>query len=587
MKKNYLLLFFIALLFGTATMRGQSVEYNAIDSEAGYIMKIGSGYLVLKDQQATTTDKKDEATLLSINQKKAEGDGIIEVLSKKDHGVNGLYYIYSSRKKTTKLAQHGIHFLYEKKDGKYYLKTHTIIKKKGATELYLSNVSGKLTFSPSISPNAVVEITNPDGASDAEVVLNAKKMRETLALFQAHRDGVGHSPNGFFGAGLGQYPIPTPTPSPKPNVTNFDYATYQLYLEGHSDIGAGNAASEKQQMDTFKDALKLNLPQKGTFVVVTTKSQFEDAVRENAKTFGTQVNIDVVAGLSQPAKYLKASTAGYTLTDNKSEAAVFYFDGQHLTGIDNGFGLGTPGYTQTEDDQKAVIAQGKLEKTLDAGSYSLKVGDKFVKLDRTGGLSLSTNESDSHLFLEEAKKFTLNTDELGYISFFAPTAVEVPSDVEVYSGEINAQNSVITFKKLNAKQIPANTAVLLRKGTSKGSFEVNKIASATSTISNNGLRGYTVSSKDHLSNAYGLSVEAGKLVFKPLEQGVRAFRAVIYDNNVAGAPAYYPTAFAPEGIQGVTVDDNQAEVFDLAGRRVEAPVKGQVYVKNGKKFIQK
>ena len=70
-------------------------------------------------------------------------------------------------------------------------------------------------------------------------------------------------------------------------------------------------------------------------------------------------------------------------------------------------------------------------------------------------------------------------------------------------------------------------------------------------------------------------------------QGVRAFRAVIYNNNAGGAPAYYPTAFAPEGIQGVTVDDNQAEVFDLAGRRVEAPVKGQVYVKNGKKFIQK
>ena len=278
---------------------------------------------------------------------------------------------------------------------------------------------------------------------------------------------------------------------------------------------------------------------------------------------------------------------GYTFTENKSEAAVFYFDGQHLTGIDNGFGLGEAKYDLTASAQTAVIAQGKLEKTLDAGSYSLKVGDKFVKLDRTGGLSLTTNESDSHLFLEEATKFTLSTDKLGYISFFAPTAVEVPSDVDVYSGKINAQNSVITFTKLNSKQIPANTAVLLRKGTGKGSFEVEKIASTTYTIGNNSLKGYTVSSSDHLSNAYGLTVENNKLVFKPLTQGVRAFRAVIYNNNAAGAPAYYPTAFTPEGIQGVTVDDNQAEVFDLAGRRVEAPVKGQVYVKNGKKFIQK
>ena len=478
---------------------------------------------------------------------------------------------------TGSIKQNGffLKFKYSLEGGKYYLKAAQGTKTTGK---YLTYKSGVLSFESAASADAVIEIINPNGASDTEVTLNAKKMRETLALFQANRVGTGHSPNGFFGAGVGQYPVPT--------VADFDYATYNLFLEGHADIGNSTAASEMEKMETVKNALKLNLPKSGTFVVVTTKSQFEDAVRANAKTFGTKVDIDAVAGPSQSAQYLMASAEGYKLTDDKSKAAVFYFDGQHLTGIDNGFGLGTPSYTQTENDQKAVIAQGKLEKTLDAGSYSLKVGDKFVKLDRTGGLSLTTNESDSHLFLEEATKFTLSTDKLGYISFFAPTAVEVPSDVDVYSGKINAQNSVISFTKLNSKQIPAKTAVLL-KGTANSSFEVEKIASTTSTISDNGLKGYTVSSSDHLSNAYGLTVENNKLVFKPLTQGVRAFRAVIYNNNAAGAPAYYPTAFTPEGIQGVTVDDNQAEVFDLAGRRVEAPVKGQVYVKNGKKFIQK
>ena len=574
MKKNYLLLFFIALLFGIGTLPGRALEFSKIDPTAGYIMKIGSGYLVLKDGTTiTTTTNKDEATLLSVNTENP--NKITSIVSKKDNGGNALSYKYKKRKFV--LNQNGFYseFLYEQNGGKYYLRTQA----GKDTEQYLSNVSGELTFEPSPSPNAVIEIINPNGASDTEVTLNAKKMRETLALFQANRVGTGHSPNGFFGAGVGQYPVPT--------VADFDYATYNLFLEGHADIGNSTAASEMERMERFKDALKLNLPKSGTFVVVTTKSQYEDAVRANAKTFRTKVDIDAAAGTSQPAKYLKASAEGYTLTENKSEAAVFYFDGQHLTGIDNGFGLGEAKYDLTANDQKAVIAQGKLEKTLDAGSYSLKVGDKFVKLDRTGGLSLSTNESDSHLFLEEATKFTLNTDKLGYISFFAPTAVEVPSDVDVYSGKINAQNSVITFTKLNSKQIPANTAVLLRKGTGETSFEVKKIASTTSTISDNGLRGYTVSSKDHLNNAYGLTVENNKLVFKPLVQGVRAFRAVIYSNNAAGASAYYPTAFAPEGIQGVTVDDNQAEVFDLAGRRVEAPVKGQVYVKNGKKFIQK
>ena len=574
MKKNYLLLFFIALLFGIGTLPGRALEFSKIDPTVGYVMKIGSGFLFIENggtKKIGCVNDQSQATKLAFSPSQSEPD-LIESISAKTYS-GALKYM-----NTGSIKQNGffLKFKYSLEGGKYYLKAAQGTKTTGK---YLTYKSGVLSFESAASSDAVIEIVNPNGASATEVTLNAKKMRATLALFQAHRVGIDHSPNGFFGTGVGQYPVPT--------VADFDYATYHIYLEGHADIGNGNAASEMERMERFKDALKLNLPKSGTFVVVTTKSQFEDAVRANAKTFRTKVDIDAVAGTSQPAQYLMASATGYKLTDDKSKAAVFYFDGHYLTGIDNGFGLGTPSYTQTENDQKAVIAQGKLEKTLDAGSYSLKVGDKFVKLDRTGGLSLSTNESDSHLFLEEATKFKLNTDELGYISFFAPTAMKVPAGVEVYSGKINAQNSVITFTKVNTQQIPANTAVLLRKGTSQGSFEVEKIASTTSTIGNNFLKGYTVSSSDHLSNAYGLTVEGHKLVFKPLVQGVRAFRAVIYSNTAAGAPTYYPTAFAPEGIQGVTVDDNQAEVFDLAGRRVEAPVKGQVYVKNGKKFIQK
>ena len=574
MKKNYLLLFFIALLFGIGTLPGRALEFSKIDPQVGYVMKIGSGYLFIEnggDKKIECVNDQSQATKLAFSPSPSES-GLIESISAKTYS-GALKYMNNG---IIKQKAFFLKFKYSLEGGKYYLKA---AQGTNTTGKYLTNKSGVLSFESDASADAVIEIINPNGASPTEVTLNAIKMRETLALFQAHRQGIDHSPNGFFGKGVGQYPIPT--------VADFDYVTYRVYLEGHAELGNGNAASEMEKMQTVKDALKLNLPKSGTFVVVTTKSQYEDAVRANAKTFRTKVDIDAAAGLSQPAKYLMASATGYKLTDNKSEAAVFYFDGQHLTGIDNGFGLGEAKYDLTASAQTAVIAQGKLEKTLDAGSYSLKVGDKFVKLDGTNGLSLSTSESDSHLFLEEATKFTLNTDDLGYISFFAPTAVKVPAGVEVYSGNINAQNSVITFNKVNTQQIPANTAVLLRKVTGKGSFEVEKTASTTSTIGNNSLKGYTVSSSDHLSNAYGLTVENNKLVFKPLVQGVRAFRAVIYNNNAGGAPAYYPTAFTPEGIQGVTVDDNQAEVFDLAGRRVEAPVKGQVYVKNGKKFIQK
>lgn len=572
MKKNYLLLFFIALLFGIGTLPGRADGNSGIDVNLEYHFKIGNGYIKKNGASFDCVADKSQATVMKFSAM-SSGTSV-----KFGPYINNKYTAIRYDKKGKFSIIGNDTFEYVTISGKHYLKAT-------AYDLgYLTNENGKLVFKPTATPNAVFEFENKNGDNSAAVA-KGKELMKTFAMFQCmqHSEtgvGVIRNQSPLVGNGLGQYPLPT--------FKDWKYTTDNMFLDVHTNFAPATVDSDIRNLEGAINALKIT-PVTSGYVYITTKSKYEQAIRDTTSGAGhSQLPVnDQLVGPSQSAQYLMASAEGYKLTDDKSKAAVFYFDGQHLTGIDNGFGLGTPSYTQTENDQKAVIAQGKLEKTLDAGSYSLKVGDKFVKLDRDNGLSLSTSESDSHLFLEEATKFTLNTDELGYISFFAPTAVKVPAGVEVYSGNINAQNSVITFNKVNTQQIPANTAVLLRKVTGKGSFEVEKIASTTSTIGNNSLKGYTVSSKDHLNDAYGLAVEGGKLVFKPLIQGVRAFRAVIYNNNAAGAPAYYPTAFTPEGIQGVTVDDNQAEVFDLAGRRVEAPVKGQVYVKNGKKFIQK
>lgn len=572
MKKNYLLLFFIALLFGIGTLPGRADGNSGIDFQKEYHFKIGNGYIKKNGAGFDCVADKSQATVMKFSA--MSGGTSVKIGTYINNHLTAIRY-----DKTGKFLPFGKDtFEYITISGKHYLK---------ATEYnlgYLTNENGKLVFKPTATPNAVFEFENKNG-DNSVAVAKGKELMKTFAMFQCmqHSEfgkGVIRNQSPLVGNGLGQYPLPT--------FADWKYTTDNMFLDVHTNFAPATVDSDIRKLEGAINALKIT-PVTSGYVYITTKSKYEQAIRDTTSGPGhSQLPVnDQLVGPSQPAQYLMASATGYKLTGDKSKAAVFYFDGQHLTGIDNGFGLGTPSYTQTENDQKAVIAQGKLEKTLDAGSYSLKVGDKFVKLDGTNGLSLSTSESDSHLFLEEATKFTLNTDDLGYISFFAPTAVKVPAGVEVYSGNINAQNSVITFNKVNTQEIPAKTAVLLRKVTGKGSFEVEKIASTTSTIGNNSLKGYTVSSSDHLSNAYGLTVEGGKLVFKPLIQGVRAFRAVIYNNNAAGAPAYYPTAFAPEGIHGVTVDENQAEVFDLAGRRVEAPVKGQVYVKNGKKFIQK
>ena len=583
MKKNYLLLFLIALLFGTATMRGQSLPLNKLDGFSTYYIKVGNGYIHFPnatDIKCTTSQSEAAKCKLAPNQ----SEGLIESITTDDsHTIR-----YGNTGKIgQKKSLFYLKFSYVAEGGKYYLKA---AQGDSQTGRYLTNKAGTLSFEDQKSNDAVVEITNINGASPTEATLNAEKRLKAFALFQKVRHGNDAFDSPIMGNGLGQYTHSNPPLALEDKnlgSSYWEYATLNMYKAGHDGFSAANVDSEMRKLNKAIESIKINPLETGKFVVISTKSLYEDAVRDNTKTFQTRVIIDNVAGPKQAAKYLKATATGYQLTTDKAEAAVFFFDGNHLTGLDYGFGLNTTQnkYDLTEDAQKAVVAQGKLEKTLDAGSYSLKVGNKFVKLDNAG-LSVTDNESESHIFLEEATEFKLNTDALGYVSFFAPTAVEILDNVEVYTGKLNAQNSVVNLKKVNTKKIPANTAVLLRKGTSKTSFTVKKIASAPA-ITDNSLKGYTVSSNQRVANAYGFAVQGNKLVFIPLTDGVRAFKAVIFNGNAAGMQEFIPTSFAPTGIEGVTVEENKEEIFDLTGRRVESPVKGQIYVKGGKKFIQK
>ena len=581
MKKNYLLLFLIALLFGTATMRGQ--RSYPLDDQVEYYFKLGKGYMIMhKRGLFKCVPQKSDAGIMKIGSNGTNTTFPIGGL------LNGsfasLKYLNG---KLTPIGTNRQQFEYLTIGNKHYLKS----TEDGAKNGYLTNKNGTITFESAPSEDAVFEFENKDGGNATEIVEKAKKMLNRLSFFQAYRYKLGdnYESSPFMGSGLGQYPLPILPDANQIIEDKWKYFSYKMYRNSFAGLqGDKQTTTAISVIETCEKALHINTPQAGTYVVISTKSQYEDKIRLNDNR-SSELNFTPgsAAGPSQPAKYLKATAMGYQLTTTKAEASVFYFDGNHLTGLDYGFGLNTTQnkYTLSEAEQKAVVAQGKLEKTLDAGSYSLKVGNKFVKLDNAG-LSVTDNESESHIFLEEATEFKLNTDALGYVSFFAPTAVELPTGVEVYTGKLNAQNSVVNLKKVNTTKIPANTAVLLRKGTSKTSFTVKKIASAPA-ITDNSLKGYTVSSNQRVANAYGFTVQGNKLVFIPLTDGVRAFKAVIFNGNAAGMQEFIPTSFAPTGIEGVTVEENKEEIFDLTGRRVESPVKGQIYVKGGKKFIQK
>ncbi len=609
MKKNYLLLFLIALLFGTATMRADMLKFGDIKADKRYYLKIGNGFLFLPEVVDSFRIRKGVKTPAKIargkiacfpDQAKATklkfspeqgGTTLIQSFEASDYkGKYGGPIGYSSDGTILSTSVTLYSFNYVNEGGKYYLKAAEVDAGVGK---YLTNKEGKVTLEATASPDAVIEFFDPNGGNQAEVAEHLKKMLNRLSFFQSYRYELGDKSQDspFLGNGLGQYPRPN-IPNTNPVIKEeWSYFSVNMYRKDFAGLKGDDAtASNIEIVEHCEADLRINKPQAGTYVVISTKSQYEDKIRLNDNR-SSELNFTPgsasAAGPKQAAKYLKATATGYTLTSTKAEAAVFFFDGNHLTGLDYGFGLNTTQnkYTLSEAEQKAVVAQGKLEKTLDAGSYSLKVGNKFVKLDNAG-LSVTDNESESHIFLEEVTKFNLTTNDLGYVTFYAPTAVKVPAGVKIFSGKLNASGTQVVFTEVSGNQIPAKTAVLLQKGTSKVTFEVEKIANA-SPITNNSLQGFAVSSSDRKNNAYGMMVENGKLVFKRLSDAVRAFRAVVYKGAAGSTQEFIPMSFAPTGIEGVTIEESKEEVFDLTGRRVESPVKGQVYVKGGKKFIQK
>lgn len=591
MKKIYSLLLLLTVFFGFGGIKGYGQQ--TLDSRDPYKVKIGDKYLSLAQKKATLVDSKDDATTVKVDPDVSNTN--IEF----QFGDSGHSFCYNTNRGKFLFYNGGPYankFLWTPYGGKHYLKTTgngvsgPTPKKAQLENKYIGISGGALTLVDNISDAAPVEFLNNNANSMAE----AKPAAWKFAMFQKRYIGGTYQESLLMGTKLGQYEKHLPSGSKVGTHTTWDFVTAEIYKPlNQSQYGTQDAASTvKEQVEMVLTKLTINKPSNGMYVRISNKSQYEHDMRETTKdrlfplNGGNAFSTEGQPGPEVAAKYLKETAAGFTTTTNANEAAVFFYDGEHLTSVSNGLGLTGAAYATTGAAQKVTVGQGKIEKTFDAGSYSLKTaGGQFVKLDESG-VSLSANESDSHLFLEEVEKFNLSTLAQGYVSFYAPTAVEFPEGTEVYVGKLNGANSAVNFTKLNTRQVPANTAVVLRKGTAAGTaLEVKKLATA-SAVSNNALKGYTVSSTDHKAGAYALSTEGGQLVFKKVGDAVRGFKAVIYKNGGAGAPAYLPVDILPTGIDAVNADNTEEEVFDLTGRRVESPVKGKVYVKNGKKFVQ-
>lgn len=162
---------------------------------------------------------------------------------------------------------------------------------------------------------------------------------------------------------------------------------------------------------------------------------------------------------------------------------------------------------------------------------------------------------------------------------------------EVYTGNLNDAKDVLNMTKLEGG-IPANQGVVLVGSAEKATIT---IGATTATIGENDLRG-TIANIAFTDDA----PRANYLVFGKNGETAGFYAPSASVANIPANKAYLNASAlstpaialnfngTTTGVNTVVLGENgvNAPVFDLSGRRVAAPVKGGVYIQNGKKFIK-
>lgn len=288
-----------------------------------------------------------------------------------------------------------------------------------------------------------------------------------------------------------------------------------------------------------------------------------------------------------------------TTTDSTDEGTIFGYDGSHLVSLSTGRAVylsggsqaklakydetnfGTVEFGTTPDNKYAVyVKQGQQTATMYLYQEASKPG-----VDGLGGKN--TGHVLTHLQLEEVESVPVHLNTAGLATFTPAYDMVVPNDVEIYvASQYDTAHQRINLSQVQGNVIPADTPVLLY-GAASATIQLtySDEEDGAPAISVNAFQGsFTPSAVP--AGQEGRVLNGGEFV-KVDPSNVRGMRAFVSAAPSAGTR----TALAFPGVTAVesvkTASEAEAPIYDLSGRRVTKPVAGQIYVQNGKKFLQR
>ena len=248
---------------------------------------------------------------------------------------------------------------------------------------------------------------------------------------------------------------------------------------------------------------------------------------------------------------------------------------------------GTSFFVANTDETSYKAQNGFCLRKSDSNNY-LNANYSSKKLSHWGSA-----DAGSTIFLyEEGTSANVTVSNAGYATVCIDYPVSIPGDVEVYTVTA-VEGSSAKMTKVEGV-LPENTGVIVKAAADNYNFAISALPVAST--SGNILVGTVVD-----TDVTAAQDEAYYVLSKPEDEPVGFYKAILVDNKFKNNAnkAYLPVAngnaarflsfdfgteTAIEGIEGEN-GNVKAEIYDLAGRRVQNAQKG-LYIVNGKKVIK-
>lgn len=175
-----------------------------------------------------------------------------------------------------------------------------------------------------------------------------------------------------------------------------------------------------------------------------------------------------------------------------------------------------------------------------------------------------------------------------YASAYLPFGVSNVAGATAYTGALNAEKNAIDMTATTA--VPANIGFVLVGTEDKATLTIGEAAAIEGNALTGTNTGIAFAEATPKANYLVFGVNADKVGFYTPGNvtAIPANKAYINASALSTEAIALNFGNTVTGINAATINngENNAPIYDLSGRRVWAPVKGGLYIQNGKKLVK-